>query len=170
MAISARNTEARPVVLETKYLVFRDSPIHGVGGFAKCDIRSGIFLLEYLGEKIDKQESVRRCEQNNAYIFALNEREDIDGNVPWNPARYLNHSCCSNCEAQLADDRIWLVATRDIRAGEEITFNYGFDLENYHEYPCYCGSPNCVGFMVAETFFEHVRRQNEVKGFEPYCI
>src|ERR1700676_617930 len=109
MAIIVENAGATRAVVETKYLVSRDSPIHGLGGFAKCDICSGIFLLEYLGEKIDKQESVRRCEQNNAFIFALNEREDIDGNVPWNPARYLNHSCCPNCEAQLADDRIWLV-------------------------------------------------------------
>lgn len=148
-------------VTETELVCFRESPIHGLGGFAKSDIPKGARFLEYLGERIDKQESARRCEQNNVYIFALNEHQDIDGNVAWNPARLLNHSCGPNCEAEFEDDRIWLAASRDIRAGEEITFNYGFDLENYHEYPCCCGSPNCVGYIVAEEFFGHVRSQAE---------
>ena len=112
--------------------------------------------MEYVGERISKTESLRRCEQNNEYIFALNEEQDLDGNVAWNPARFLNHSCAPNCEAELEDGRIWIVATRDLRAGEEITFNYGYDLVDYREYPCRCGSPHCVGYIVAEEFFEHV--------------
>jgi hypothetical protein len=99
---------------------------------------------------------LRRCEQNNAYIFTLNDKQDLDGNVPWNPARFINHSCAPNCEAEKDDDRIWVIATRDIRAGEEITFNYGYDLVDYKDSPCLCGAPNCVGYMVAEEFFEHV--------------
>jgi hypothetical protein len=79
--------------------------------------------------------------------------------VDWNPARFLNHSCAPNCEAQFADGRIWLVAIRDIRAGEELTFNYGYDLTDYREHPCRCGAVSCVGYIVAEEFFEHVRRQ-----------
>ena len=50
---------------------------------------------------------------------------------------------------------------RDIRAGEELTFNYGYDLENYREHLCRCGTSECVGFIVAEEFFEHVRKQRE---------
>ena len=76
--------------------------------------------------------------------------------MPWNPARIINHSCAPNCEAELENERIWIVATRDIGAGEEITFNYGYDLEDYKEYVCRCGSPQCVGYIVAEEFFEHV--------------
>ena len=160
MRSSDRETDPASAVMETEWVVFRKSSIHGFGGFAKRDIRSGTTLVEYLGEKIDKAESARRCEQNNVFIFSLNDHCDIDGDVPWNPARLLNHSCSPNAEAQFADDRIWLVAIRDIRAGAEITFNYGFDLENYRDYPCDCGSPNCVGFIVAEEFFDHVRKQN----------
>ena len=96
------------------------------------------------------------CEQNNAYIFTLNDQQDLDGNVPWNPARFINHSCAPNCEAEKDDDRIWVIATRDIGAGEEITFNYGYDLVDYKDSPCLCGAPNCVGYMVAEEYFEHV--------------
>lgn len=141
---------------EPGLVVFKDSPIHGTGGFAKTAVPKGTRVLEYLGERISKDESLRRCEQNNAFIFSLNDEQDLDGNVAWNPARFLNHSCAPNCEAEKHDHRIWIVAIRDIPAGEEITFNYGYDLEEYKDYPCHCGSPQCVGYIVAEELFEHV--------------
>ncbi len=144
---------------ETDLVVFQSSPIHGTGGFARADIPSGTRIIEYVGEIITKQESLARCERNNEYIFAIDEAHDLDGNVDWNPARFLNHSCEPNCEAQLMDGRIWLVAIRKIRAGEEITFNYCYDLEDYREHPCRCGAVSCVGYIVAEEFFEHVRGQ-----------
>jgi len=136
--------------------MFRASPIHGLGGFAKTAIGKGTRVVEYVGERISKSESLRKCEGNNEFIFSLNDEQDLDGDVAWNPARLLNHSCAPNCEAELQEDRIWIVATRDIQAGEEITFNYGYDLVDYREYPCRCGSPDCVGYIVAEEYFEHV--------------
>jgi SET domain-containing protein len=141
---------------ETGLVEFKGSRIHGLGGFAKAGIGKGTRIIEYVGERISKSESLSRCEKNNEYIFSLSEEEDLDGNVAWNPARFFNHSCEPNCEAELEDGRIWIVATRDIRAGEEITFNYGYDLVDYRDYPCRCGAPNCVGYIVAEEFFEHV--------------
>jgi len=146
-------------LMETSFITFRKSSIHGAGGFARTIVPNGTRLIEYLGEKIDKAESLRRCEADNEYIFTVNEREDLDGNVEWNPARFINHSCAPNCDAELDGERIWIVANRDIRAGEEITFNYGFDLEDYRNYPCRCGSPDCVGYMVDAAFFEHLRKQ-----------
>jgi|DewCreStandDraft_4_1066084.scaffolds.fasta_scaffold00013_164 SET domain-containing protein len=170
--MNAMNTE-RPterianeeVVGETEWVVFRRSPIHGIGGFARRDIPAGTRILEYVGEKITKEESARRCAANNVYIFCLNDQFDLDGNVPWNLARFLNHSCQPNCETELdeAEGRIWILALRDIRAGEELTFNYGYDLTEYRDYPCNCGAPNCVGYIVAEEFFEHVRRQRALE-------
>jgi len=147
------------VVTETDIIVFKASPIHGTGGFARVDISADTRVVEYVGEKISKRESMARCEQNNEYIFALDEKWDLDGNVDWNPARFLNHSCEPNCEARLEEGRIWLVAIPEIKAGEELTFNYSYDLEDYREHPCRCGAAGCVGFMVAEEYFEHVRRQ-----------
>lgn len=139
-------------------LVFRDSPIHGRGAFAAEDIPAGARVLEYVGEKISKRESTERCRRGNHFIFQLDEEWNLDGDMAWNPARLLNHSCAPNGTADCIDGRIWIVAARDIRAGEEITFNYGHDLQDYEEHPCRCGAVECVGFIVAEDFFPDVRR------------
>jgi hypothetical protein len=146
-------------VEETALVRFHQSAIHGVGGFAKADIAAGTRVIEYVGEQITKGESLRRCESANEYIFSLDDTHDLDGNVTWNPARFLNHSCEPNCEAEPDGGRIWIVARRGIRAGEEITFNYGYDLQDYREHPCRCGAMNCVGYIVAEEFFEYVRKK-----------
>ncbi len=148
-------------VAETALVVFKASPIHGTGGFAKAAIPRGTRIVEYVGERISKSESLRRCEQDNEYIFTLNDEQDLDGRVSWNPARLINHSCAPNCEAELEEDRIWIIAARDIQAGEEITFNYGYDLVDYQDYPCRCGSAHCVGYIVAEEFFDHVRGRRQ---------
>jgi uncharacterized protein len=155
------NSGADPeiVVAETELVRFKTSPIHGTGGFARRDIPSGTSVIEYVGEKISKAESLLRCEANNEYIFALDDEHDLDGRVNWNPARFINHSCAPNGDAELDLGRIWIVARRDIAAGEEITFNYGYDLEDYREYPCRCGAAGCVGYIVAEEFIEQVRRR-----------
>jgi SET domain-containing protein len=134
-----------------------------MGGLAREAISKGSRVIEYVGEKISKAESLRRCERNNVYIFSLGPETDLDGSVSWNPARFLNHSCVPNCEAVLQEGCLWIVANRDISAGEEITFNYGFDLESYRDYPCHCGSAECVGYIVAEEFFEYVRQQRGVR-------
>lgn len=156
-----KNT-GREVEASAEWLEFRNSGIHGTGGFARREIPEGTRVIEYVGEKIDKAESLRRCEANNEYIFGLTPEHDLDGNVDWNPARFINHSCAPNCEAQLDAGRIWIVALRDIARGEEVTFNYGFDLADYRDYPCACGSNECVGFIVAEEFFDHVRRHRSL--------
>lgn len=139
-------------------LVFRESPIHGQGAFAVENIPAGARVLEYVGEKITRHESTTRCRCGNHCIFQLDEEWNLDGNVSWNPARLINHSCQPNGTAELIDARIWIVAARDIRAGEEITFNYGHDLQDFEDHPCHCGAVECVGFIVAEDFFPDVRR------------
>jgi hypothetical protein len=143
---------------ETEWLVFRPSCIHGVGGFAAKTIPARTRIIEYVGDRINKRESLRRCAAGNEYIFSLNDVEDLDGNVSWNPARLLNHSCAPNCEVEIADGRIWVVSLREIAAGEELTFNYGYDLEDYRKYPCACGAEACVGYIVAQEFFEHLQK------------
>jgi len=138
-------------VAETALVCFRPSAIHGIGGFAKADIAAGTRVIEYIGEKITKAESLRRCESANEYIFSLDETCDLDGNVPWNPARFLNHSCDPNCEAEPDGDAsdcgaVWHPGR------EEITFNYGYDLEDYREHPCRCGASDCIGYMSPKNY------------------
>ncbi len=142
-------------------LRFGASPIHGTGVFAVRRFAAGERVVEYVGEIISQVESRRRCEKSNTFIFRLDEERDLDGNVEWNPARFVNHSCAPNCDAELLEGRIFLVARREIAAGKEITFNYGYDLEDYRDYPCHCGARECVGYMVAEEFFPDLRLRRE---------
>ena len=150
--------------LSAVFVEFRPSAIHGLGGFAAAPIPAGALVLQYLGEKIDKGESLRRCEAGNSAIFYLDEGHDLDGNVAWNPARFINHSCAPNCDARRIDGQIWLVARRDIGAGEEITFDYGYDLESFREHPCHCGAGSCIGYILAEEFHGVVARSRDDSG------
>ena len=149
----------QPCHIAHKWICFQQSPIHGWGGFARLEIPAGTRIIEYVGERIDKRESARRCELNNAYIFAVDDSFDLDGNVDWNLARFINHSCAPNCDAEWIDGQIWVVANRLIRTGEEITYDYGYDLEDYANYPCHCGGPGCVGYIVAAELARFVRRR-----------
>jgi len=144
------------------------SPIHKRGLFATCDIESGTDIIQYVGEKIDKAESERRALEweerarktgaGLVYIFELDENWDLDGRRGRNPARYMNHSCDGNCEAVNYDGEIWIVARKDIRAGEELTYDYGYDMEHFLDHPCACGADNCIGYIVREDQRQKVKR------------
>ena len=71
------------------------------------------------------------------------ERYDIDGKTLKNKARYINHSCDPHCEAEITKRTIWIIAMRDIKEGEELSYNYGYDTKKY---VCKCGAKNCCGF------------------------
>jgi SET domain-containing protein len=139
-------------------IVFKSSVIHGTGGFARRPIRRGKRIIEYVGQKLSKAEAQAELQKQNVYIFILDDTYDIDGSVEWNAARFLNHSCNPNCEVEIVRDRIWIYALRDIQAGEELTYNYSYDFEDFEHRPCHCGAYNCVGYMVAERFFATVQQ------------
>jgi len=139
----------------------KPSLIHGTGVFARTAIAEETRILEYVGERLDKVESLRRRKGGNFFIFTVTDDFDIDGAVDWNPARFINHSCGPNCEARMEDEHIWIYALRNIAPGEELSFNYGYDLDDYEEHPCACGSPRCIGFMVAEEYFEDIQRKEQ---------
>jgi SET domain-containing protein len=152
----------------------RTSPIHGRGLYARELIEKDTWIVKYLGEHIDKAESDRRsnallekAKQDGSarvYMFILNDTTDIDGNVEWNDARLVNHSCDPNVEAQIWEDKeIWFIALRDIQPGEELFYNYGFELETWEEHPCQCGSKRCVGYIVEEELWPQLRRKVAAK-------
>lgn len=138
-----------------------DSGVHGHGLYATKDIPKGTRVIEYVGEKISKTEADRRDERRRAdrenghggcvYIFELNKRYDIDGEVAWNTARLINHSCAPNCKPKYAEGGIWITAKRHIAEGEELNYDYGFDWENYDEHPCLCGAPTCCGYIIDKS-------------------
>lgn len=155
----------------------RRSRIHGRGVFATKRIPAETYLIQYIGEKITKDEANRRgwaqldaAKENGdaaVYIFTLDSRHDIDGNVPENAARLINHSCDPNCEAYIVKGEIWIASIRDIEKDEEISFNYGFDLENYEDHPCLCGSGNCIGYIAGTDYWPELRRKLAAKrGWE----
>lgn len=152
----------------------RTSPIHGRGLYARDLIEKDTWIVQYLGEHIDKEESDRRsnallekAKQDGSarvYMFILNDTTDIDGHVEWNDARLVNHSCDPNVEAQIWDDKeIWFIALRDIQPGEELFYNYGFELDTWEEHPCQCGSKRCVGYIVEEELWPQLRRKIAAK-------
>jgi len=153
-----------------EWIVVKESKIHGKGVFAKKKIPKGTKVIEYVGEKITKKEAEKRADRQvelamgngevgAVYIFELNKRYDIDGNVEWNPAKWINHSCDPNCEAEIEDGHIWITSIRDIEKGEEITYNYGYDIDNYKDHPCRCGSKNCVGYILDKKYWKRLKKK-----------
>lgn len=145
------------------------SGIHGSGLFARRRIPKGARIIEYVGEKVIKAESERRSNlqdehgratgDGTVYVFTLNSRYDIDGNVSWNDAKYANHSCDPNASTDIVKDRVWLVAEREIEAGEEIVYDYCFDLSHWREHPCRCGAERCLGYIVGEEHRARLKRK-----------
>jgi SET domain-containing protein len=138
------------------------SAIAGRGLFTAQAIKSGRRIIQYTGEKITKVESDKRLAEGNVYIFALNERYDIDAKVQRHQARYINHSCNPNCHVEKTTRTIWIVASRDISAGEELTYNYGYELTDTLPHSCTCGATNCCGSMVAPEYQEVIRQRRAV--------
>ena len=96
----------------------------GLGLFAVSNFKKDEMIIEYTGEKISEAEANRR---GGKYLFELNDDWTIDGKGRDNLARYINHSCKPNCYPQTDDEEehIYIYAKRNIKAGEELTYNYG---------------------------------------------
>lgn len=158
---------------QSPYCEVRGSEIHGRGVYAAKFIPKGTKIIEYVGELIDKQESERRGVSQHAksvktgdaavYIFTLSKRYDIDGNVPWNTARLINHSCEPNCEAWIEGRKIFIHSICDIVEGAELTFDYGFDVDCYEDHPCRCGKQGCIGYIVSRSQWSDLEERLKAK-------
>jgi len=142
-------------------LIVRSSDIHAAGCYTTTKIRKGTRVVEYTGPRISKEQADAIYEgRATTYLFGLRDgREVIDGH---GTAMFINHSCDPNCETDEIDDRVWIIAIRDISAGEELTYDYMlYDGDEDDPAPCYCGSSKCRGTMYSP---EEIRRQKRVKN------
>jgi SET domain-containing protein len=139
------------------YVRVGPSSIAGQGLFAKQKIKQGTKIIRYIGEKITHAESERRLAAGNVY-FGLDERYSIDGDTPKNTACFINHSCEPNCQTEQCGRIIWIVAMRDIQAGEEFTYNYGYELNDEPPEPCYCGAHNCCGYNLGPQYWNRIKQ------------
>ncbi len=155
--------------ITSPYALKRNSRIHGSGIFAKKNISKGTKVIEYVGEKITKavsrdrgHELLEKHKKNKkygaVYLFELNKKQDIDGDVPYNTAKYINHACNPNCEAYLSRGHIWIISLKEIKKGDEITYNYGYDFEDYKHHKCYCRSHNCIGYILAKEHWPKLKK------------
>lgn len=127
-----------PQVLEKKYVSVRRSRA-GLGLFARTDIKKGAFVVEYTGDVLTRAEANKR---NSRYLFETSANRLIDGSPRSNLARYVNHACEPNCEIEIIRGRVYVVALRDIKAGEELGYDY--DTEYFESFitqeRCLCHS------------------------------
>ncbi len=122
----------------------RQSAIHRWGVFATQPISKNKRIINYAGERISNQESLKRerryIKHGHIWCFKLTSRTVIDAGVGGNVARYINHSCRPNCYVDIRDGVIWIRAARNIRKGEELTYDYHTDGEGLIK--CRC-RPGC---------------------------
>ncbi len=147
-------------------IITRRSAIHGNGVFAATDIATGTRLIQYRGRLLTHAESDALygdgADTGHTFLFAVNDDYVIDAYRQGNSARWINHGCAPNCEAVIEEDaggdprrdRVFIESIRDIRKGEELTYNYGIVLGVPHTramkriWACRCGAPRCSGTML----------------------
>ncbi len=156
----------------------KSSKIHGTGIFATKNIKKGVKIIEYIGEKISKKEGDRRSalrikkflnssDTGSVYIFELNKKYDIDGSFLYNKARYINHSCDPNCEVDIIQNKIWISSIKPIKKGQELSYDYGyeFDEDDFTDHVCKCSSKKCIGYIISQDdwkeFFKHKKKLNK---------
>lgn len=149
-----------------KLVEVRNSPIHGRGVFAVKPIAKGTRIIEYRGKRLTHKEADRQyggtTETGHTFLFTLNDYYVIDANQGGNAARWINHGCAPNCESicEESDDgrpeneRVYIDAIRNIKAGDELMYSYFITLDEPHTrrlqkvWQCLCGAKSCQGTML----------------------
>lgn len=150
-----------PAQAPRRRIQVRRSGVHGKGVYALVDIAAGERIIEYTGEVITWDEAQDRhphdpADPNHTFYFHIDDGHVIDAKFGGNSARWINHSCAPNCEAEETDGgRVFIRALRDIAAGEELFYDYGLIIDEPYtkklkaEYPCWCGAPHCRGTLLS---------------------
>ena len=138
----------------------RRSGVHGKGVFAVQPIRRGETIIEYTGEIITWPEALRRHphdpkDPNHTFYFHIDDGRVIDAKVGGNAARWINHACQPNCEADEVEGRVFIKALRTLKPGEELFYDYGLIIDERYtpklkkQFECRCGTKGCRGTMLA---------------------
>jgi SET domain-containing protein len=142
--------------------IIRPSPTHGRGVFAARAIRKGTRIVEYRGVRIEWEAAEEGpptdpADPYHTVLFGLSDGRVIDASRRGNAARWINHGCNPNCKAiEHENGRVFIKARRTIRAGEELTFDYGLVFEGRlsdrarKAFACRCGARCCRGTMLAK--------------------
>lgn len=134
--------------------------MQGRGAFATCTIAAGVRLVEYGGERLTPAQADRRYHdgddaRHHTFLFAIDDDIVIDASVGGYMARWINHSCDPNCDAVVENGRIWIETIRRIEPGEELAYDYAYELTGPHTaaakalFPCHCGAKKCRGTILA---------------------
>ncbi len=113
----------------------------GLGLFTLSPIPKGACVIEYKGKTLSKKEDE---ESNSLYLFLVSKTKTIDGAARSNTARYINHSCRPNCEIETWGQRVWVMAKRAIKAGEELCYDYDSDYFDEYIKPKGCRCAKCA--------------------------
>ena len=137
-------------------LVIRSSAIHAAGCYTMDPIRKGARVCEYTGPRMDKDVAdLRYQDRFVTYLFGFGEGNMvIDG---FGTAMFMNHCCEPNCETHEEEERVFVIALRDIAAGEELVYEYNLYDSDDATQDCYCGTKSCRGTMFAEAELERRR-------------
>jgi SET domain-containing protein len=157
---SPKPQAAAPAAAGGRRIQVRRSGVHGKGVFAIAPIARGDTIIEYKGEIISWDEALRRhphdpTDPNHTFYFQLDSGEAIDAAHGGNAARWINHACNPNCEADETMGRVFIKALRALKPGEELFYDYGLSIDAPYtrkvkkEYECRCGAKNCRGTMLA---------------------
>jgi len=116
----------------------------GLGLFANRPIKTREKIAEYKGPRVDAEEAGRLERRGNRYLYEINPRVTIDGTPRSNLARYANHSCRPNAESDVVKRNVILRAIRNIKPGDEITYDYGSEYYEIFLKPVGCKCIKCT--------------------------
>lgn len=143
----------------------------GFGLRADRDLQANDFIFEYIGEVINEPTFRRRMIQydqegiKHFYFMSLTKHEFVDATKKGNLGRFCNHSCNPNCYVDKwvvgSKLRMGIFTSRKVQAGEELVFNYNVDRYGADPQPCYCGEPNCIGFIGGKTQTERATKLSD---------
>jgi len=146
----------------------KKSNIDNRGVYAAQNIKAGKIIIYYKGKIITKRETEKNPKYDNdkaIYLFNLNSRYDLDGDFEYNDARLINHTCNPNCEVAGKGLKLWIFALRDIKKGEELSYDYGFGFdEDFKQFPCKCRAKNCCGYIVREESRWRIKKAKNYKS------